>query len=126
MPTKKKSKKDPPPPTVLFGTYRKEQFEKWVLPRGLYNYPIHPEDTAIEKAAPSVTELRLSAGKSGEHRFTAKFERKITGSELANLGYPRGKEKPHSDHYLLFRISYSFFQLLHSRVNCVSAKQVFL
>ena len=104
MPTKKKSKKAPLPPTVLFGTYRKEQFEKWVLPRGLYNYPIYANDAAIETAASSATELRLSAGKSGEHRFTAKFERKITDSELAKLGYPRGKEKPHSDHYLLFRI----------------------
>jgi len=105
MPTKKKSKKAPPPSTVLVGTYRKEQLEKWVLPRGLYNYPIHTEDTAIEKAAPSVTELWLYAGKSGKRRFSAKFERKVTVSELTKLGYPRGKGKPHSDHYLLFRIA---------------------
>ena len=37
---------------VLVGTYRKSQLEKWVLPKGFYNYPVHDEDAAIRAAVP--------------------------------------------------------------------------
>ena len=91
--------------TVLVGTYRKVQLEKWILPRGLYNYPVKATDTALREAAPSVGELWLYAGKSGKRRFSARFEREATPADLASLGYPSGKGKPHSDRYLLFRVS---------------------
>ena len=86
------------------GTYRKDQLEKWVLPRGLYNYPIRAEDSAIREAAPGIGELWLYAGKSGKRRFAATYEREVTAEDLAKLGYPRGKGKPHAEKYLLFRI----------------------
>ena len=92
-------------PAVLVGTYRKDQLAKWILPRGLYNYPVSENDSAIREAAPTISELWLYAGKSGELRFSAKFEREVSTAELDSLGYPRGKSKPHSDRYLLFRIA---------------------
>jgi DNA (cytosine-5)-methyltransferase 1 len=93
-----------PQPAILVGTYRKDQLEKWVLPKKLYNYPIHAEDSAIRKAAPTIGELWLYAGKSGKRRFSAKFEREVSVIDLAKLGYPRRKDKPHAEKYLLFRI----------------------
>ena len=93
-----------PLPVVLVGTYRKDQLEKWVLPRGLYNYPIRAEDSAIREAAPGIGELWLYAGKSGKRRFSATYEREVTAEDLAKLGYPRGKGKPHAEKYLLFRV----------------------
>ncbi len=89
---------------VLVGTYRKDQLKKWCLPKGLYNSPIHAEDTAIKAAAPNVRELWLYAGKTDKLRFEAKFDREVSADELDALGYPRGKEKPHSDRYLLFKV----------------------
>lgn len=96
--------KKPDKSVILVGTYRRDQLEKWVLPKGLYNYPIHEEDAAIKTAAPTVTELWLYAGKADKRRFTAKFKREISGADLDALGYPRGKGKPHSDRYLLFQV----------------------
>ena len=93
-----------PLPVVLVGTYRKDQLEKWVLPRGFYNYPIHAEDSVIREAAPGIGELWLYAGKSGKRRFSATYEREVTAEDLAKLGYPRGKGKPHAEKYLLFRV----------------------
>ncbi len=72
---------------VLVGTYRKDQLKKWILPKGLYNYPIHAEDTAIKTAAPNVCELWLYAGKKYKLRFTASFEREVSANELAALEY---------------------------------------
>lgn len=100
-----KKKKGPQIPTILIGTYRKDQLEKWVLPHGLYNYAIHEEDTAIKEAASSVTELWLYAGKKDKLCFSASFDREVTSAELDELGYPRRKSKPHSDRYLLFHVS---------------------
>ena len=94
-----------PPPAVLVGTYRKDQLEKWVLPKGLYNYPVHAEDSAIREAAPGIVELWLYAGKSEKRRFSAAFEREVTVEDLAKLGYPRGRGKPHAETYLLFRVA---------------------
>ena len=90
---------------VLVGTYRKDQLKKWILPEGLYNYPIHAEDTAIKTAAPNVRELWLYAGKKDKLHFEARFDREVSADVLEKLGYPRGKEKPHSDRYLLFKVS---------------------
>ncbi len=90
--------------TILVGTYRKDQLQKWILPKGLYNYPTHDEDTAIRSAAPNVRELWLYAGKKDKLRFTASFKSEVSADELVALGYPRGKEKPHSDRYLLFTV----------------------
>lgn len=93
-----------PGKTVLVGTYRQGQLEKWVLPRGFYNYPIHDGDAAIRAAAPEVSELWLYLGKAGKRRFTAKFEREVSREDLDALGYPHGKGRPHSDRYLLFKV----------------------
>lgn len=90
---------------VLVGTYRKDQLKKWILAKGFYNYPIHAEDTAIKTAAPNVRELWLYAGKKDKLRFEARFDREVSSDELEKLGYPRSKEKPHSDRYLLFKVS---------------------
>lgn len=100
MPRKKSSAK---PKAVLVGTYRKPQLEKWVLPRGLYNFPVSDADAAIRAAAPTVSELWLYAGKSDKRRFSATFEREVSLADLVALGYPRGKGKPHAERYLLFR-----------------------
>lgn len=101
MPTRKKPSS---PPTVLVGTYRKDQLEKWILPRGLYNYPVREDDSAVREAAPAISELWLYAGRKDKLRFTASFDREVAAAELATLGYPRGKGKPHAERYLLFRV----------------------
>ena len=90
---------------VLVGTYRKSQLEKWILTKGFYNYPVHDEDAAIKAAAPFIGELWLYAGKAGKRRFSAKFEREVSAGDLAELDYPRGGDKPHSDRYLLFKVA---------------------
>ena len=91
-------------PTVLVGTYRKDQLAKWILPRGLYNYPVREDDSAIREAAPSISELWLYAGKKDKLRFSASFAREVAAADLASLGYPRGKGKPHAERYLLFGV----------------------
>lgn len=102
---KRKSKEtETPEKTILVGTYRKDQLEKWILPRGLYNYAIHDEDSVIRAAAPFVSELWLYAGKKDKLRFSASFEREVSADELDALGYPRGRGKPHAERYLLFRV----------------------
>ena len=102
---KRKSKEtETPEKTILVGTYRKDQLEKWILPRGLYNYAIHDEDSVIRAAAPFVSELWLYAGKKDKLRFSASFDREVSAAELDALGYPRGRGKPHAERYLLFRV----------------------
>ena len=91
-------------PSVLVGTYRKDQLTKWILPHGLYNYPVREADSAIRETAPTVSELWLYAGKKDKLRFSASFDREVSAAELADLGYPRGKGEPHAERYLLFRI----------------------
>ena len=102
MPTKDTTQTEP---TVLVGTYRKDQLQKWILPKGFYNYAIHAEDTAIRSAAADVRELWLYLGKAAKRRFSATFEREVSAPELAEMGYPRSKAKPHADRYLLFRVA---------------------
>ena len=105
MSTAMSKKSTPPSSTILVGTYRKDQLKKWILPKGLYNYPIHAEDTAIKTAAPNVSELWLYAGKKDKLYFEARFDREVSVNDLDTLGYPRGKGKPHSDRYLLFKVT---------------------
>lgn len=103
---KRKSKApETPEKTILVGTYRKDQLQKWILPKGFYNYAIHAEDTAIRAAAADVCELWLYLGKAAKRRFFATFEREVSVPELAEMGYPRSKAKPHADRYLLFRVA---------------------
>jgi DNA (cytosine-5)-methyltransferase 1 len=96
--------KSPPADAILVGTYRKSLLEKWILPRGLYNYPVEEKDQGIRSAATEVGEIWLYAGKSGKRRFAAAFDREVSAEELDALGYPRRTGKPHSDRYLLFAV----------------------
>ena len=91
-------------PTVLVGTYRKDQLAKWILPRGLYNYPVREGDSSVREAAPGVSELWLYAGGKDKLCFSASFEGEVSAAELSALGYPRGRGKPHAERYLLFRV----------------------
>ena len=94
-------------PIILVGTYRPEQMDRWILPKGLYNYPVRQGDTAIQKNAPLVSELWLYAGKIDKRRFSAKLEKRITAAELDAMGYPAGMGKHHGEEYLLFRVKES-------------------
>ena len=91
-------------PVILVGTYRPEQMNRWILPKGLYNYPIRECDSAIIEDAPLVSELWLYLGKDGKRRFSAKLEKRITAAELDAMGYPAGMGKHHGEEYLLFRV----------------------
>lgn len=86
------------------GTYREGQMEKWILPRGFYNYPVDDADTAIIGEAPRVGELRLYLGKAGRRRFSAKFVRTVSAAELDAMGYPQGPGPHHGGKYLLFKV----------------------
>ncbi len=74
-------------PTILVGTYRKNQLKKWILPKGLYNYPIHDEDTAIKAAAPNIRELWPYASKTDKLRLEATFDREVSADEFAACDY---------------------------------------
>ena len=89
---------------VLVGTYRKRQLERWILPRGLYNYPVKETDTMILEDSSLVSEIWLYLGKAGKRRFAAALDREISAAELDGLGYPKGMGPHHSDRYLLFRV----------------------
>lgn len=89
---------------VLVGTYRRRQLERWILPQGLYNYPVVENDTVILEDAPLVSEIWLYLGKAGKRRFAATFDRLVSAAELDALGYPKGLGPHHSDRYLLFRV----------------------
>lgn len=94
----------PAPSVVLVGTYRPEQMDRWIIPQGLYNYPVKDTDTAILEDAPLVSELWLYHGRADKLRFTAKLERETTSSELDGMGYPQGMGEHHGEKYLLFRV----------------------
>lgn len=89
---------------VLVGTYRREQLERWILPKGFYNYPVGDGDDSIRAAAQNVRELWLYAGRKDKLCFSAKLDREVTAEELDAFGYPRDRAKPHSDRYLLFKV----------------------
>lgn len=65
MPTPKRTHLSEP--LVLVGTYRKEQLEKWVLPKGFYNYPVDETETLDTSIFANVKELWLF------HRINAYF-----------------------------------------------------
>ena len=89
---------------VLVGTYHRRQMERWILPRGLYNYPVKEKDTVILEDAPLVSEIWLYLGKAGKRRFSAALDRLVSAAELDALGYPKGMGPHHADRYLLFRV----------------------
>ena len=89
---------------ILVGTYRKLQLEKWILPQGIYNYPVKETDTIILEDASLVSEIWLYLGKANKLRFAAKLEREVSATELDALGYPKGMGRHHSKRYLLFRV----------------------
>lgn len=91
--------------TILVGTYRKDQLEKWILPERFYNYPVHENDAAIRAAAPGVVELWLYLGKTDKLRFSARFDKEISAAELDAMGYPQGMGAHHGERYLLFRVA---------------------
>ena len=77
-------------PLVLVGTYRKEQLDKWVLPKGLYNYPIDDEQDSLDLSLfANVKELWLFNGRKGQRTFVAEFLGILDRGELK--GYPAGK-----------------------------------
>lgn len=90
-------------PLVLVGTYRKDQLEDWVLPKGLYNYPIDEEkDTLDSSIFVNVKELWLFNGTKAQRTFGAEFLGVLDRKELED--YPSGKGKPHGSKYLLFKV----------------------
>ena len=89
---------------VLVGTYRKLQLEKWILPQGLYNYPVKETDTIILEDSSLVSEIWLYLGKANKLRFSAMLEKEVSATELDALGYPKGMGPHHSKRYLLFRV----------------------
>ncbi len=91
------------PPAILVGTYRREQLEKWILPKGLYNYPISDADEIPDTRLSVVKELWLFNGTKGQMVFDAEFIGIRERSQLED--YPLGKGKPHANKYLLFRIT---------------------
>ena len=90
---------------ILVGTYREKQLERWILPRGLYNYPVKETDTIILEDSPLVSEIWLYLGKTNKLRFSATLDREVSASELDALGYPKGMGRHHSERYLLFRVA---------------------
>lgn len=91
--------------TILIGTYRKDQLEKWIHRRGFYNYPIRDCDTTILENAPFVSEIWLYEGKEGKRCFSAKFEKRISVVDLDAMGYPADMGPHHGREYLLFRVT---------------------
>lgn len=89
-------------PVVLVGTYRAAQMEKWILPKGYYNYPVNKEDDCSPEYCAAIKELWLYNGKTDRKIFEATFLRVATREELPE--YPKTKEHPHSEKYLLFAV----------------------
>lgn len=89
--------------TVLVGTYRADQFEKWP---GFYNYPISKNDKIDVESAKKVNEIWLFNGAKDGRYFAAEFIGIKTRDELKkDYGYPATSKKAHGDAYLLFKIS---------------------
>ena len=88
--------------TVLVGTYKGDQLEKWP---GYYNYPISSKDKINVESAKKVNELWLFQGAKAGRYFSAEYMGTFTRDELkTKFGYP-AKGKPHGDKYLLYKIT---------------------
>lgn len=99
----KKAIKEAPKKTVLVGTYRAGQLEKWP---GFYNYPISKNDKIDVESAKKVNEIWLFNGAKDGRYFAAEFIGIKSREELkTEYGYPFTKKKAHGDAYLLFKIS---------------------
>lgn len=92
---------------VLVGTYRREQLDKWILPKGYYNYPILAKDKISLEDCKRITELWLYSGPGTETILQAEFIGVKTRDELLEYDYPATK-KPHSSRYLLFKVEPRF------------------
>ncbi len=90
------------PHVILVGTYRREQLEKWILPKGLYNYPILESDEIPADRLPAVKELWLFNGTKNQMFFDAEFLGILDRAQLVD--YPKGRGKPHGNRYLLFKV----------------------
>lgn len=88
--------------TVLVGTYKGDQLEKWP---GYYNYPISSKDKIDVESAKKVNELWLFQGAKAGRYFSAEYVGTFSRDELkTQFGYP-AKGKPHGDKYLLYKIT---------------------
>lgn len=92
---------------VLVGTYRVEQLNKWILPKGYYNYPIAEKDNISLDDCKRVTELWLYNGAKAEKVFGAEFVGIKSATELREYDYP-STSKPHSNRYLLFKVEEAY------------------
>ncbi len=101
--TPKKAPREAAPKTVLVGTYRGDQLEKW---RGYYNYPLTDKDVFDLESAKKVNELWLFRGAADGRFYSAQFVGEFTRDELkAKFGYPAASGKGHGSRYLLYKIS---------------------
>lgn len=88
--------------TVLVGTYKGNQLEKWP---GYYNYPLSKKDTVDVKSAQKVNEIWLFKGAEEGRFYAAEFVGLFTREELkTQFGYP-ATGKGHGENYLLYKIS---------------------
>ena len=86
---------------ILVGTYRRAQMQKWILPKGLYNYPISDADEIPLDTRAAIKELWLCCGMAKPQVFDAEYLGVLDRSQLDN--YPEGQEKPHANSYLIFK-----------------------
>ncbi len=101
--TPKKAPKEAVKKTVLVGTYRGDQLEKW---RGYYNYPLTDKDAFDLESAKKVNELWLFRGAADGRFYSAQFVGEFTRDELkAKFGYPAASGRGHGSRYLLYKIS---------------------
>lgn len=88
--------------TVLVGTYKGNQLEKWP---SYYNYPLSKKDTVDVKSAQKVNEIWLFKGTEEGRFYAAEFVGLFTREELkTQFGYP-ATGKGHGENYLLYKIS---------------------
>ena len=114
----------PPPvePLVLVGTYHKKQLDKWILPKGLYNYPLYGDDTIDPAQFGRISELWLFLGTKAQRTFNAEFVGVVERSALKDYDYPKDMGKPHASQYLLFRVSERYGSALESPSVIVRAR----
>ena len=101
--TPKKTPRETVKKTVLVGTYRGGQLEKWP---GYYNYPLTDKDAFDLESAKKVNELWLFRGAADGRFYSAQFVGEFTRDELkAKFGYPAASGKGHGSRYLLYKTS---------------------